>query len=121
MKQNIEMVMVFLAGSRKFSEEINWVEAELKKKGTHVLKGRDPATTEKNANKKMFERIDASDIVYIVAKAGYIGLIVALEIGYAYAKKKEIIASEPFSESEMNSLVSKVLGMKEFTEYVKIL
>ena len=99
------MSTVFLAGSRKFYEDINWLETELKKKGVNVLKGRDPTDSE-DANKKMFERIDASDIIYVVAKAGYIGLTVALEIGYAHAKKKEIIASEPFSEKGSDAIIS---------------
>ncbi len=104
---------VFFAGSRKFSRELLAVKAQCEQLGVETLKGRDENETD---FEKMFQRIEEADVVYVVAVNGYIGKTVALEIGFAYAKEKEIIASEKINE-EINVLISKTMDFAEFAKY----
>ena len=94
---------VFLAGSRKFADDLEHVFNLCKDAGIQVKKGRDSIEElsleeEKKVHKEMLNRIDKSDIIYIVTGDGYIGKTVAFEIGYAVGKKKEIISTKDIAE-----------------------
>ena len=67
---------------------------------------------------EIFRRIDASDIIYIVAEEGYVGPTVALEIAYAYSKGKTIIASEPIRRRDINLLVSQIMSPEKLIRFV---
>src|SRR3989338_621108 len=95
------MKSVFLAGSRRFHPEItalrqrlqrSRVPATMAKKVLNFQK--DTLHSEKAALLHAFREIDKRDILYVHARDGYIGRTVAMEIAYAHARKKEIIASE---------------------------
>jgi hypothetical protein len=105
--------IVFLAGSRKFTEEIEKAAQMCREAGAVVLKGRDSLGDE-NAW-KMLQRIDEAGIMYVIAKGGYIGDTVKIEINYAHSKGKEIIASE-----HVNGFpVSNFMNIYNFVEYLK--
>lgn len=118
------MKSIFIGGSRKFFDDVeklvellgeNDIKAETAGK---VLNQEDTFETEKSALFRAFEKIGNSEIVYIVAKDGYIGLTVALEIAYAHAKNKEIISSEEIKDLSARSLISKVMKPGDLIEYI---
>ncbi len=113
------MKSVFVAGSRKFSEDVMDVCNLLKNNDIDVNKGRDSTETESDKISQMFGRIDKSDIVFLVANSGYIGRTVLMEIAYAYAKGKEIISSCKPGDVQIQEMVSKILTKEGLVEYCK--
>ena len=75
--------------------------------------------SESSALKRAFESIGKSDVVYVVAKGGYIGKTVAMEIAYAFAKGKEIISSEVIEEFSARALVSKVVPPEKLAIHLR--
>jgi nucleoside 2-deoxyribosyltransferase len=118
------MKKIFLAGSRKFADDLQNVFEMCKEAGIEVIKGRDSVKQlsdeeEKEAHKEMLRRIEKSDVVYVVSGDGYIGKTVALEIGYAIGKGKEVISSTKITEAGADSFVSKILKKEDLVEYLK--
>ncbi len=116
------MKVVFLAGSRKFSDEISRISRALENSGINVLKGRDYADEndkEKIFTDKMKQGIEDSDIIYVIAKDGYTGDSTKLEILYAHEKGKELIASETVKDDGIRKLVSKIMNADELVAYLK--
>ncbi len=114
------MKSVFVAGSRKFFEEIERLVRTLKEKGIEVFTAEKPkdidTESEKAALLRAFQKIDKSDILYVFARDGYIGKTVAMEIAYAFSKGKKIISSEAIEEPSAKSLVSEIMNTKELAE-----
>lgn len=107
--------MLFVAGSRKFFKEMdnfvklckeNGIEAKTSGK---LVEEKDTLENQKDALLKAFRMIDASDLVYIFAKDGYIGKTVAMEIAYAFAKGKRLVASEVIDELSAMAMVSEII------------
>lgn len=119
------MKSVFVAGSRKFYHEIEGFISLLNKKGTKAETAgkfesdEDSAESEKKALLRAFQKIDESNIVYIYSKEGYVGKTVAMEIAYAYSKKKKVIASEKIAEYSAQTLVTEVIAPDEFVNFLK--
>ncbi|MBI4895937.1 MAG: nucleoside 2-deoxyribosyltransferase [Candidatus Aenigmarchaeota archaeon] len=115
------MKTIFLAGSRTCSQELEQMFSLCKSAEIHATKGRDSLNTanEQEAHRTMMQRIDSADIVYVVASNGYVGKTVAFEIGYAAAKGKEIIASEPLAETGLNSVIAQILSSEQCIAYAK--
>jgi len=122
------MKKVVVASSRKFYDEVRKLKAELDKRGINGFYPKfdfcDDSVEENEKLKKQltlryFPAINETDILYIFAKGGYVGISVAVETSYAYAKTKEIISSEPLAELALRALVSKVMLPKEFVKYVE--
>lgn len=120
------MKSVFVAGSRKFYEEIEKLVQELEDNGIKAAtagkqdnKHGDTLESEKTALLNAFQKIDESDICYIYSKDGYIGKTVAMEIAYAYAKDKELISSYEIDEFSAQALVSSVMNPEELIKYCK--
>lgn len=121
---NGSMKKIFLAGSRKFSDVIQVIFGFCKNTGIEVSIGRDSieqmsTEAEENAHKEMLRRIGESDIIYVVTEDGYIGRTVALEIGYAIGKNKEIISSNRITEVGIGQFISRVMTPEELVKYVK--
>jgi nucleoside 2-deoxyribosyltransferase len=117
---------VFVAGSRKFVKEFGIAMKKFKEfeiSATHgeknISASEDTAETVKSDNERMFRKIDESDIVFVIAKDGYVGYSVSMELGYAYAKRKKIISSEEIKELAVRNLVSKVMSLEDLIEYLK--
>ncbi len=121
------MKSVFLAGSRKFFEGIEMIldvltESKIKVStaGKWKSSNKDTPESERTALLNAFKKIDKSDILYVYcSKEGYIGKTVAMEVAYAYSKKKEIVSSHKIKELSARSLVSKTMRLEEFTKYCK--
>jgi hypothetical protein len=110
------MKSVFVAGSRKFYSEIERLVEKLQKEGIRAQVAgkqrgpeKDTPASEKKALLSAFRRIDGSDFLYVYAKDGYVGKAVAMEIAYAYARKKPVVSSEEITELSAGALVSKVI------------
>ncbi|MFQ5647785.1 MAG: hypothetical protein ACE5FW_00965 [Candidatus Aenigmatarchaeota archaeon] len=119
------MKSVFIAGSRKFYQDVEKLNKLCEEKGIEVSTAGKPSDqedtfeSEKSALFRAFKEMDKSDIIYIMAKGGYVGRTVALEIAYAFAKNKEIISSDTIEEFSARALISKVMGPEELVEYAK--
>lgn len=117
---------VFVAGSRRFAKEFGKAMKLFKESGIEAINAgknisskEDTLETVKADNERLFRRIDGSDVVFVIAKEGYVGYSVAMELGYAYAKGKEIISSEEINELAIRNLVSKVMPLEKLIEYLK--
>jgi len=117
---------IFIAGSRKFYEEINKLVQQLKDNKIKVAtagkwdnKQKDTLESEKMALLNAFKKIGEYDICYIYSKNGYIGKTVAMEIAYAYAKKKELISSHRIEEFSAQALISKIMDSEGLVKYCK--
>ena len=117
---------VFVAGSRRFVKEFEEVMKGFKEAGISAMHGdknldskMDTQVSVKSDNDRMFQRIDDSDVVFVIAKDGYIGYSVAMELGYAHAKGKEIISSEEIKEMSVRNLVNKIMSLEDLIKYLK--
>ena len=86
---------IFIAGSRKFYNDIERAVSLFEDKGikaTTAGKSEDQDTfeSEKSALFRAFKEIDEADVLFVIAKDGYIGTTVGIEIAYAFSKNKEI-------------------------------
>jgi len=120
------MKSVFVAGSRKFYEEIERLIEKLKENKIRVEKAgksenteEDTLESEKIALLNAFKKIDDFDILYVYSDNGYIGKTVAMEIAYAYARNKEIISSQELEEFSAQALISKIMNSDELIKYCK--
>lgn len=59
------------------------------------------------------EKINKADVIYIVNPDGYIGRSVSVDIGYAYAKGKEIYAMHRIDDPPVMNLVKDVLSFQD--------
>jgi hypothetical protein len=55
-----------------------------------------------------FPEIDVSDVLYALTPNGYAGSSVTIELTYAYARGKRIIASEPPAEFALRAMVAEI-------------
>lgn len=120
------MKSVYIAGSRKFYEEINGLVQILEQNNIKVATAGkwdksqdDTLESEKSALLNAFQKIDEFDIIYIYSKGGYVGKSVSMEIAYAYARKKELISLHKIEEFSAQALISKIMKPKELVEYCK--
>jgi hypothetical protein len=110
---------IFVAGSRKFFDEIEGLVARFKVNGDYaytaeVPRGNSTFDAEKEAMMKTFEKIDASDKFYVFVKGGYVGKKVALNMSYAFAKGKDIMASEDVFEPSARALIGSIVPIEKF-------
>ena len=120
------MKSVYIAGSRKFYAEIEVLVQKLKDSkieaataGKWDSKQKDTLKSEKMSLLNAFQKIDEFDICYIYSKEGYVGKTVAMEIAYAYSKKKELISSHKIEELSAQALISKVMDTDELIKHCK--
>ncbi|MFH1977983.1 MAG: hypothetical protein ABIJ92_01510 [Candidatus Aenigmatarchaeota archaeon] len=117
------MKSIFVAGSRKFYEDVEKIVELCKQNGIKVeTAGKSQSTedtleSESSALFRAFERIENADILYVSSKNGYIGKTVAMEISYAFSKNKEIISSEKIEDFSVQALVSKIMETEELVKY----
>jgi hypothetical protein len=64
-------------------------------------------------------KIDDSDVVYVVDPNGYVGKSVSVDIGYAYAKKKQIYTTCPINDLQVANLISRVMTPDELIDLLK--
>jgi hypothetical protein len=114
---------IFVATSKRFYDEAIQIVSRLKECGVrvhHPYFHLDPNAVDGDPELKSrvtlqhFCEIDESDIVYALLPRGYIGCSVTIELAYAYAKGKRIVASEVPSEYAVRSLVSEICKPEQF-------
>ena len=117
------MKTVFIAGSRKFSIDVEKLDKLCKENGIKsftagkILNKEDTFQSEKSALFRAFKRIESSNILYVVARKGYVGKTVSLEIAFAFSKRKEVISSEVIEDFSVRALVSKVMRPEKLIKY----
>ena len=65
------------------------------------------------------EKIDETDVVYVVNPDGYVGRSVCIDIGYAYAKGKPIYVMYPIDDPQVTSIVKRALSFEELIDFLK--
>ncbi len=114
---------VFVATSKRFYGEAARLVERLKSCGVtvyHPYFHLEPKEVDADPDFKArvtmrhFPEIDESDLIYALLPGGYIGYSVTIEIAYAYAKGKKIVASEPPGEFAVRPLISEIVEPEQF-------
>ncbi len=120
------MKSVFIAGSKKFHDDIEKLVQQLKDNkiivataDKYVDSRKDTLENQKEALLNAFQKIDEFDICYVYSKYGYIGKTVAMEIAYAYVRKKELISLDKIEELSAQALIFKVMNPEELIKHCK--
>ena len=98
----MDIKVVTICGSMKFSKEMMQIATDLEKKyGWCVIQCVYDISNEKMSEEEMknivnahWKKIDISDAIYVVNIDGYIGKSTTNEINYAISKNKEVIYHE---------------------------
>ena len=121
-------MIVFVATSKRFYKEAAGVVRRLEASGVttfHPYFQLDPGAVDTDPDLKSrvtrrhFPEIDKSDILYALLKGGYTGNSVTIEITYAYARGKTIIASELPGEFAVRPMITEVCSPEKFTARFK--
>ncbi len=64
-------------------------------------------------------RIDESDVVYIMNPEGYVGKSVSVDIGYAYAKNKQIYAMYLIDDPPVENLINGIVTPDALIDLLK--
>lgn len=114
---------VFIASSKQFYPLAESVVARLKARGARVFHPYfhlDHDALERDAHAKSavtlrhFPEIDECDVLYALLPGGYIGCSVTIELSYAYARGKRVVASEPPDEFAVRAMVAELCPPDEF-------
>ena len=115
------MPTVFLAGSRRFTAEIEQAQAAFRRAGVTALTAgkttEDTLASERAALLRAFTRIGGADAVYVVTD-GYAGKTVCMEIAYAWARGKPIYSSAELEELSARGLVERVMKAEELSLHI---
>jgi len=65
------------------------------------------------------EKIDDADIVYVVDPDGCVGKSVCVDIGYAYARRKQIFAMRSIDDPPLAKIITGILSPAELVKLVK--
>ncbi|HSX41031.1 MAG TPA: hypothetical protein VLF21_00095 [Candidatus Saccharimonadales bacterium] len=113
-------MIVAIASSSKFYEAAKQVNEKLIADGARVFTPsfvHDETMVTVSADKKaelthrFLKNLKQSDVVYVVATGGYVGLSVAVEVGFAAALGLPIIFSEEPAEDAFKALSAGTLDM----------
>jgi len=107
---------LYVCGSLRFTREIEELEHRLEEE-----KIEHEASKRKNSRgiTGCLKKIDHADIIYVVNPDGYIGKSVVFDLGYAYAKKKQIYAMHAVDDPPVMGLINGVLSPEELLELIK--
>ena len=114
---------VFVATSKRFYREAEQVVRRLRDIELtvfHPYFHLDPRDIDADPSKKSavtlqhFKEIDRSDLLFALLPGGYIGHSVTIEITYAYARMKRLVASHAPDEYAVRSMVDTICGAGEF-------
>jgi len=108
---------VFVATSKRFYPEARQLVSELRAAGVrvhHPYFDLDQHAVDSDPEFKQeitlrhFPEIDVSDVLYALTPNGYAGCSVTIELTYAYARGKRIIASEVPTEHALRAMVGEI-------------
>jgi hypothetical protein len=106
---------VYLCGSFKFLNEIEDLAGKLEERNVECQ-------IPKKNNRgilRCLKKIDNSDVIYIVNPEGYVGKSVSVDIGYAYAKNKQIYAMCPVNDPPVGNLISGIMAPDALIDLLK--
>ena len=119
---------VFIATSKRFYQEAEQIVNIIKDYGVmvhHPYFHLDPQAVDADPEFKSkvtlqhFPEIGDSKIFYALLPGGYIGCSVTIELAYAYAKGKKIVASEEPTEFAVRPMVSEICNPEQFVSRFK--
>jgi nucleoside 2-deoxyribosyltransferase len=122
------MLSVCLCGSFRFYDEMATLRHGLDARGIICewpMPGaqRDPQAMSpdeaRDAITRHLERIDRADLVFVFDPGGYVGNSVAMEIGYAYARRKPIYLLAPLHDPFLMSLVTAVVSLGDLMQLLQ--
>ncbi len=73
----------------------------------------------KEAITRHLERIDRADLIFVFNRDGYLGNSVAMEIGYAYARRKPLYVLTPIQDLLLMNLVTAVVSMEALLQLAR--
>ena len=137
-----EMKKVCLCGSFRFFDQIVEVERFLTKRGVvwyaprpfqfrdqqhpsyfgnewDSLSYSEKLNESKQAERAYLEKVDSTDVVYVINPSGYVGKSVIFELGYACAKGKIIYTLEPIEDFAVMSLVRQTISPEDLVRILK--
>jgi len=119
---------VFVATSKRFYQEAERIVGQFQDLGLTVFHpyfhlnprdiDADPAK-KSEVTLRHFQEIDRSDVLFALLSGGYIGHSVTIEITYAYARGKQIVASEAPNEYAVRPMVPIICSADEFLAQFK--
>lgn len=68
---------------------------------------------------EFLRKIDVSDAIYVIDQEGYTGRSVCIEIGYASALGKTVLASEPPAENAVQALTAEIVPVGEIARRIR--
>jgi nucleoside 2-deoxyribosyltransferase len=110
------MKTVYVCGSFKFMSQMKELEKKLKKENIEFM------MLKKKSNVGIsgcLEKIDETDVVYIVNPDGYVGKSVCIDIGYSHAKGKPIYVMYPIDDPQVTGIVKRALSFEELIDFLK--
>jgi hypothetical protein len=108
--------MLYVCGSFRFLDEMERLENILKNAKIDYLISK---KADASGIVGCLEKIEKADVVYIINPDGYIGKSVSVDIGYAFAKDKEIYAMYPIDDPPVMNLVKGVLSFQSLVNLLK--
>ncbi len=110
------MKKLYVCGSFKFYREMECLGRELREKNI-------PYEISESKDSRgilgCLQKIDDSDVIYIVNPDGYVGKSVSVDMGYAYAKNKRIYVMCPINDPPVANLISGVLTPAELIDLLR--
>jgi len=119
------MKRVTVSSSLKYKEIIKKAISDIEKTGVMALfpnldTGFKKEDIDLEFMKKLeaehFEAIDSSEGLYVICPDGYVGTLVSVEIGYAYAQAKPIIFSEIPEDLGFQAIATTYISLKEINK-----
>jgi len=110
------MKMLYVCSSFRFIGKMNELEEKLKEENIEFRMSKKISS---RGILRCLEKIDETDVVYVVNPYGYVGRSVCVDIGYAYAKGKPIYCMYPIDDPPIMSMVKGVLSSEELINFLK--
>lgn len=110
------MKRVYVCGSFRFLDKIEELETRLRKENIECVVSK---TRDARGILGCLEKIDDADVVYVVNPEGYVGKSVCLDIGYAYAKNKQIFVMHSVDDPQLMKLTDGTLSFEETVSLLK--
>lgn len=110
------MKRLYVCGSFRFAREVEQLEERLREANVEYQISK---RKESRGILGCLRKIDRADVVYIVNPEGYVGKSVSVDIGYAYAKDKQIYVMVRVDDPPVMDLVKGVLSPEELVAFVK--
>lgn len=110
------MKTVYVCGSFKFMSQMKELEKKLKKENIEFMMLKKKSSV---GILGCLEKIDETDVVYVVNPDGYVGRSVCIDIGYAHAKGKPIYVMYPIDDPQVTGIVKRALSFEELIDLLK--